>query len=271
MAIIALHSGATGLSALSTSLDVTANNLANVNTTGFKASRSNFQDLLYQERAQPGIENSLGDQRPIGLSVGLGTKISGTQLDFRAGPAIITENPLDLLIDGQGFFQVQIEDDVGEGIGYTRAGNFTLNSEGEIVLANDTGRRLIPTITIDENADPTSLTITSDGIVSVIIAGQTQPQEIGKIELATFINPAGLRQIGENLFIPSAASGEAAVGEPGAEGRGIIKQGALEGSNVDPVTELVELIKTQRAFEFNSQSIQAADEALQVISNLRRF
>jgi flagellar basal-body rod protein FlgG len=270
MAIIALHSASTGLSALSASLDVIANNLANANTDGFKASRANFQDLLYAEKAQPGIENANGDQRPTGLYVGLGTKISGTQLDFRQGPAQTTGRDLDLLIDGNGFFQVQVEDDVSEGgIAYTRAGNFVLNKDGEIVLATDQGRRLIPNIKVP--TDATGITIATDGTVSVLVPGQAQPQQLETIQVATFINPAGLKSLGENLYAPSAASGEAQTGDPLEDGRGAIRQGALEGSNVDPVVELVNLIKTQRAFELNSQSIQAADEALQTVGRLRRF
>lgn len=270
MAIVALHSASTGLSALSTSLDVISNNLANVNTDGFKASRTNFQDLLYIERAQPGVENANGDQRPTGTYVGLGTKVSGTQLDFRQGTAQQTGRELDLMIEGNGFFQVEVEDDLGEGgIAYTRAGQFTLNSEGEVVLATDQGRRLIPNI--DVPLDATGVSILKDGTVLVGIAGQAEPEEVGLIELATFVNPAGLKQIGENLFAQSAASGDPAVGEPLEGGRGGVQQGFLEGSNVDPVIELVNLIRTQRAFEMNSQSIQAADEALQTIGRLRRF
>jgi flagellar basal-body rod protein FlgG len=269
MAVIALHSASTGLSALSTSLDVIANNLANVNTDGFKSSRANFQSLLYQEKAQPGTENANGDQRPTGLYVGLGVTISGTQLDFSLGPAQVTERPLDLYIDGAGFFQVEVEDDRGEGLAYTRAGNFTLNSDGEIVMANDQGRRLVPGIDVPEEA--TGIDILEDGTVLVSLPGQNDPEELGRIELATFINPTGLKQIGENLFLPSAASGEAQLGDPREGNRGGLKQGFLEGSNVDPVEELVSLIKTQRAFELNSQSIQAADEVLQTVGQLRRF
>lgn len=269
MAIIALHSASTGLSALSTSLDVIANNLANANTDGFKSSRANFQDLLYAERALPGTENANGDQRPTGLFVGLGTKISGTQFNFEQGPAQNTGGDLDLMIQGSGFFQVQVDQNTGEGIAYTRAGNFVLNKDGEIVLATDQGRRLIPNIKVPIGAS--GLSVTADGTVSVNVPGQTQPQELEKIQLATFINPAGLKPIGENLFIPSAASGDAEVGDPATDGRGGILQHSLEGSNVDPVVELVNLIKTQRAFELNSQSIQAADEALQTVGRLRRF
>lgn len=270
MAILALHSASTGLTALSTSLDVIANNLANANTDGFKASRANFQDLLYQERAQPGTENANGDQRPTGLYVGLGTKISGTQIDFTQGPAQITNRELDLMIDGEGFFQVEVEEDISQdGIAYTRAGNFALNSEGEIVLATDAGRRLIPNIQLPPDA--TAISIALDGTVSVTVAGDPDPQILETIQLVRFINPAGLKQVGENFYAPSAASGEPIIGDPLEEGRGGIRQGALEGSNVDPVVELVNLIKTQRAFELNSQSIQAADEALQTIGRLRRF
>ena len=268
MAIIALHSASTGLSALSTELDIIANNLANVNTTGFKGSRANFQDLLYLEKAQPGVENANGDQRPTGLFVGLGTRISGTQLNFEEGPAEITDMPLDLLIEGDGFFQISVEDDLG-GIAYTRAGNFTLNADGEIVLATDQGRRLEPPIEVPEGAAGISISI--DGRVAVLEPGDTEIREIGRIQIASFVNPAGLRQIGENLYVPTIASGDPSEGDPTEDGRGGIRQGMLEGSNVDPVTELVDLIKTQRAFEMNSQVIQAADETLQTVGNLRRF
>ena len=269
MGIIALSSAATGMMAQETALDVIANNLANLNTSGFKASRVNFQDLMYQERKVPGIENARGDRRPIGLYVGLGTKVSGTQLDLSQGVAEQTNRDLDLLIDGDGFFQVEIEDDIGEGIGYTRAGNFLLNQDGEIVLATDTGRRMLPNITVPQDA--TAVEVSVDGVVSVALPGQIDPSIIGTIQIATFLNSAGLRQIGESLFIPSAASGDPLVGDPGEDGRGLLRQGFLEGSNVEPVTELVGLVRTQRAFEFNSQAFQAADEVLRNVGNLRRF
>ncbi len=269
MAIRALHSAATGLNALTTALDVIANNIANANTDGFKASRANFQDLLYEEVAQPGVENANGDQRPTGLYIGLGVKVSGTQLDFRQGAARPTERELDLMIEGEGFFPVGISDDVGDGVGYTRAGNFELNSDGEIVLANDHGYRLEPSITVPEEA--IGLSILPTGEVYASIRNQTDPELIGEIEVATFVNPAGLKQVGENIFVPSAASGDPNAGLPNEDGRGLVRQGFLEGSNVDPTIELVNLIKTQRSFELNSQSIQAADEALRTIGNLRRF
>lgn len=270
MAFIALNTSATGLSALSTSLDVIANNLANVNTAGFKSSRVNFQDLLYIQRAQPGVENTTtGQRRPIGLSVGLGVQVSGTQLNFEQGAAEDTNYPLDLLIDGEGFFQVEIDPDVGEGIGYTRAGNFTLNADGEIVLANSQGNRLIPSITVPE--DTIAIQVSSDGTISVQTTGSIGLQELGTIELTRFINPAGLEQIGDTMFIPTDASGDPLNGQPGEAGFGVIRQGYLEGSNVDPVVELVNLIRTQRAFELNSQAIQATNETLQNITNLARF
>jgi flagellar basal-body rod protein FlgG len=269
MAAIALNSSATGLKAQETALDVIANNLANATTTGFKASRVNFQELLYVERKVPGVENANGDRRPIGLYVGLGTEVSGTQLDFRQGTAQETGRQLDILIDGDGFFMLEIDDDVADGIGYSRAGNFVTNQDGELVLATGEGRRLIPNITIPQDAIKIEISI--DGVVSVALPGQVDPEVIDTIQLSTFINPAGLRQMGENIFVPSAASGDPTSGDPGENGRGFLRQAFLEGSNVEPVTEMVNLIRTQRAFEFNSQALQAADEMLRAIGNLRRF
>lgn len=269
MAIVALHSAASGLSALNTQLDVTSNNLANINTVGFKSSRVNFEDLLYDERRAPGVENAAGDQRPTGLYVGLGVKVSGTQQSFAPGSPESTGNDLDFYIEGRGFFQVQVEDaKAAGGVAYTRAGNFTLNSDGEIVLANSNGRRLLPVVTVPPDA--TKLSISTDGQILAEIPGQAEPQPIGDIELATFINPAGLSQIGENLWSESAASGQPLVGEPGTDNRGTVFNNMLERSNVDPTRELINLILTQRAFEMNSQSIRAADEALQTIGQLRR-
>lgn len=269
MAILALNSSASGLAALSTNLDVIANNLANVNTQGFKASRVNFQDLIYLERAQPGTENAIGDQRPTGLYVGLGVKVSGTQVDFAQGPPLTTDRELDIAIDGDGFLQVTVEPERAPGgVAYTRAGNLNINSDGELVLANDQGRRLEPGITIPDGTQ--HISISRDGRVSVQLEGEAEPQEVGQIQLARFINPAGLKQIGESLFTESAASGPPVVGNPDEEGRGGIQQGFLEGSNVSPTNELINLIRTQRAFEMNSQVIRAADETLQSVAQLRR-
>lgn len=269
MGVIAMQSASSGLRALNTRLDVIANNLANVNTEGFKTSRANFEELLYIERAQPGVENNNGDQRPTGLYVGLGVKVSGTQQDFSQGPPVPSENPLDLYIQGKGFFQVEVQDDFGAGgIAYTRAGNFTRNSEGELVLANSDGRRLVPGINIPDDAE--SVGVDASGRVFVTTPGEAEPQEVGQIELAVFVNPAGLKQAGSNLWVESAASGPPIAGEPATQNFGSIRGGALEASNVDPARELIELIRTQRAFEMNSQSIRAADETLRTVTQLRQ-
>lgn len=270
MANIALQSAATGLSALNIKLDVIANNLANVNTNGFKTSRANFQDLLYIERAQPGTENSIGDRRPTGLYVGLGVKVSGTQVDFSQGTLINTGRDLDIAIEGEGFLKVKVEDSLGGGgIAYTRAGNLTLNKDGELVLANDQGRRLEPNIKIPVDA-LRPIRIGADGKVSVLRPGATEPEEVGQLLLTVFVNPAGLKQAGENLFVETAASGQPLEGNPGEDNRGRIRQNSVEGSNVDPTFELIEMIRTQRAFEMNSNSIKAADDTLRAIAQLRR-
>lgn len=269
MALTALHSAATALSALNTQLDVTSTNLANQNTMGFKASRVNFQDLIYMEMAQPGTENANGDQRPTGLYVGLGVKASGTQVNFAQGSLLTTGRPYDVAIEGPGFIRVLIEPDRSPtGQGYTRAGNLAINRDGELVMANDEGRRIDPIITIPPDAQ--SVTIGTDGRVFVLQPGAAEPAEVGQIELTAFINPAGLKQLGENLYVESAASGPPITGTPGEEGRGLIRQGFLEGSNVDPTRELIELIRTQRAFEMNSQTIRTADESLRTVAQIRR-
>jgi flagellar basal-body rod protein FlgG len=268
MAVTALHTAATGLSALSQQLDIIANNLANVNTAGFKSFRANLEDLMYQEKAQPGIENGNGDQRPAGLFVGLGTRISNTQPDFTKGSPQESGRDLDMMIDGAGFFRVKVAQDQGTGIGYSRAGNFFLNKNSQIVLGNSQGQLLDPAITVPQEA--TAINVSADGIVYATVPTAVAPQNVGQLQLANFVNPAGLKPLGGNLFVETDASGQAIEGTPGEGGFGAIIQKFLESSNVDAVKELVSLIKTQRAFEMNSQSIQAADQALQVISNLRR-
>lgn len=267
MAINALQSASSALSALNTALDVTSNNLANLNTTGFKADRVNFQDLLYIERAQPGVENAIGDRTPTGLYVGLGVKVSGTQPDFTQGAPVATGRPLDIMIEGDGFFQVTVDPALGT-TAYTRSGNLALNRDRELVLANDQGRRLSPSFTIDENA--TAISIDAAGRVYATVEGEPEPQLQGQLELATFPNPAGLKRIGENLWVESAGSGQPLTGEAGTDSRGRVKQGFLENSNVDPTREMIELIRTQRAFEFNSQTIRAADESLRSVAQIRR-
>ena len=268
MAITALHSAATGMNALSTELDVISNNLANVNTNGFKASRVNFEDLVYQQKRQPGLESGGTTTPPAGLQVGMGTTISNTQYDFSIGNPVDTNNDTDLYINGNGFFQVQILEEYGGGIGYTRAGNFLPNADGELVLGNSDGPRLANGITVP--TDAVSVTVSPDGIVSAIMPDNSINQ-LGQLELYSFVNKAGLKSIGGNIYVESEISGPAVAGTPGQGVFGTIKQKQLESSNVNPVTELVSLIKTQRAFEMNSQTIQAADELLQTVGNLRRF
>lgn len=269
MSMTAMNTAATGLQALSVKLDVIANNLANVNTTGFKRSRPNFEDLLYQVRREPGVENSLGDVTPSGIEVGTGVNLSSTQLLFDQGSFEATGRPLDVAIDGQGFFEVKVFDDMGRnGIGYTRAGNFFTNANGELVLGNRNGFRIEPSITVPE--DYTSIAITSDGRVNVTTPGGAAPEEVGQIQLARFINPEGLLARGQNVFVETDASGPAMEGNPTEDGLGSLLQGSLEASNVEPVRELVDLIQTQRSFELNSKSIKASDEMLQVIAQLRR-
>jgi len=268
MATIALQSAATGLSALNTKLDVIANNLANVNTTGFKRSRANFQDLLYIERAQPGSENTSGERSPTGLFVGLGVKVSGTQTDMQSGGPINTGNALDIMINGAGFFRVKVDENQGSGIAYTRAGNLAVNKDGHLVVGTSQGRPLDPEITIASDVIG-PVTISPDGKVTALQPGQTEPTEFGQLQLSTFINPSGLKPIGENMFVESPASGPPLDGVPGTDNRGEIMQQSLEGSNVDPTTELIEMIRTQRAFEMNSNVIRAADETLRTVSQLR--
>jgi flagellar basal-body rod protein FlgG len=269
MAYVALHSAATGLSALNTELDVTANNLANVNNAGFKASRVNFQDLVYQEKKLPGVENANGDRRPVGVYVGLGVRVAGTQLDFRPGAPLATERELDVYIDGPGFFRVEVEPErAAGGEAYTRTGSFTLNIDGELVLASDPGRRLLPAIAIPDDAQ--NVSINQDGEVFVQTPGDPEPQSVGRIELVDFINPQGLRQLGENLFGETGASGPPIAGNPTEDQFGRLLAGFQESSNVDPTRELVSLIRTQRAFEMNSQVIRAADETLRATSQLRQ-
>jgi len=270
MAIQALHAAATGMTALSTELDVISNNLANVNTTGFKASRVNFEDLVYQQKRQPGLESGPEQTPPAGLQVGLGTRISNTQYDFSLGNAMPTNNPTDLFVDGDGFFQVNILNEAGGGIGYTRAGNFFVNSEGDLVLGNSDGPRLTDGISIPAEVQPNQLSVSPDGVVNATMPDGSI-QELGQLNLHTFVNKAGLKSIGGNIYVETEISGPAISGTPGEGVLGTIIQGHLESSNVSPVNELVSLIKTQRAFEMNSQTIQAADELLQTVSNLRRF
>ena len=268
MAITALHSAATGMKAMDTKLDVIANNIANSNTTGFKSSRVNFEDLFYEERRQPGALNSLGQRTSTGLIVGLGTKVSNTQYDLRTGSLEETGQPLDVAIQGNGFFKVRTFEGIGGGEAYTRAGNFLRNENGELVLGTADGPRIETDVQISPEADLNSITITSDGRVFAKM-GETQ-EELGQLELYRFPNAHGLRSVGGNLYEKTEASGEAEQGLPQDEGFGSLAQRFLEASNVDPVRELISMIRTQRSFELNSQTIRAADENLQAVSRLRR-
>ena len=266
MATVALQSASTGLRALSTQIDVIANNLANVNTTGFCRSRVNFEDLVYQEFAQPGIKNSADTVVPSGIFVGLGTRVSNTQTLFEAGSLDSTQNQLDVAIDGQGFFQVKIPPTYGTEIGYTRAGNLSMTADGQLASGDSEGFLLQPPITIPK--DTTNIDIGTDGRVFVTSSSSVSPQQVGQIQLANFTNPGGLKPIGSTMFIETDASGSPVVGNPTTQGFGQVLQNFLEESNVDPTRELVNLIQAQRSFEMNSQVIQSADQMLQVVSNL---
>jgi flagellar basal-body rod protein FlgG len=255
--------------ALDEKLNVVANNLANINTHGFKRSRVNFEDLLYQVKREPGIPNADDEPIPHGIVVGTGVKVSGTQLNFEPGAVDPTNRPLDWQIEGEGFYQVRTIHDGTEIVAYTRAGNFAQNAVGNVVMANSDGSILEPPITIPEDAIEVS--VGRNGEVRVRQQGANTLNEIGQIELARFVNPEGLKQIGRNLYIETDASGAPVTGTPQSDGLGAINQGSLELSNVDPVRELIDLITTQRAFELNSQSIQSADQTLQIVTNLRRF
>ena len=266
MGVTALQSAATGMKAMDTQLDVIANNLANANTTGFKTQRVNFEDLMYDERRQPGTINSLGQTSTTGLYIGLGTQVSNTQLNFTQGSLEQTTGELDLAIEGDGFFKVQTYGAIGNGEAYTRAGNFMANVNGEMVLGTLDGPVLDPPIIIPDGAS--GVTITTDGRVTALVEGDEV--EVGQIALYKFPNPNGLRLHGGNLYTETEGSGTPTEGNPQDPGFGGIVQNHLEYSNVDSVKELVNMIKTQRNFEMNSQSIKAADSTLKTISALRQ-
>jgi flagellar basal-body rod protein FlgG len=257
-----LFVGATGMTAQQLSLDVIANNLANVNTTAFKRSRVDFQDLLYQTLRAPGSASSQGFEVPAGIQLGHGVSIAAVTKIFLQGPFAQTGNALDLAIEGDGFFQITLPD--GQ-IGYTRDGSFTLNRDGIIVTAD--GFPLEPEITIPE--DSINITVGTDGTVSVTLSDGTI-DEVGQIELARFINPSGLLSQGRNLFRETESSGDPILSQPGEEGAGTLRQGFLESSNVSVVDEIVQLIITQRAFEVNSTVIQTSDEMLQTANNMKQ-
>lgn len=262
----ALNSAASGMGTQAFRLDVLANNLANAGTTGFKRSRASSEDLFYQYYKIPGQADNLSNPTPIGQAVGLGTRVQGTQIDMRQGSLLDTGQQYDVAILGEGFFVLND----GGNFFYTRAGNFSVNANGQLVSASaDKGRLVEPSITIPNDA--TAVSIGTDGAISVLQAGSTQLNQVGQLQLAKFQNPGGLIQLGENLYSASPASGQVQISNPGVDGLGSLRQNFLEASNTEPVRELVDLITTQRNFELNSQVIQAADQALQLVANLRRF
>ncbi len=261
--IRSLWTSATGMQAQALNLDVIANNLANVNTAGFKKSRAEFQDLLYETLSPAGTSSSQDTQVPTGIQIGHGTRPSTVLKIFSQGSMENTKNELDLAIEGDGFFQIILPN--GE-TAYTRDGSFKLDSDGRIV--NSDGFALEPEISIP--SDALSISVGIDGTVSVLQAGDSTPSEIGTIELARFVNPAGLISTGRNLYITSEASGDEMTGTPGEDGLGSLAQGFLEMSNVSVVDEMVSMITAQRAYEVNSKSIQTADEMLQMANNIKR-
>jgi len=261
--IRALYTAASGMNSQQANIDNIAHNLANVNTVGFKKSRVEFEDLVYQEMRAAGAQASATTEAPVGLELGLCTRAVATARNFSAGNLRATSAPFDIAIEGDGFFQVSLPDGT---TGYTRAGTFHLDAQGLMVTAEGYG--VEPQITVPTNA--TSVSISKDGVVSATIAGQTAAQQLGNIEISTFANPAGLRPLGGNLFTPTTASGEAETGAPGTDARGTLAQGFVEDSNVSVVEEMVNMIIGQRAYEANSRVVKAADEMLSQVNNLVR-
>jgi len=258
-----LWSASSGMRAQQLNMDTISNNLANVNTSGFKKSRVSFQDLMYQTLRQAGTPNSQGSQVPTSIEVGHGVRPAATQKLFGQGPLQSTENPLDLAIEGKGFFQVSLPDG---STGYTRDGSFKLDSNGQVVTSD--GYLLQPVINIPASAK--EIMINEEGMVSYLEPGNDEPQDAGQIELVNFSNPAGLTSMGQNIFKATAASGEAMLGIPAQDGYGSIAQKFLESSNVKVVEEMVDMIAAQRAYEINSKAIKASDEMLQQANSLRR-
>jgi flagellar basal-body rod protein FlgG len=262
--IRALYSAASGMTAQQLNIDNIANNLANANTVGYKTRRAQFQDLLYQNLVSPGASAGQSTVVPTGLQLGLGTRAVSNEIVFQQGDFSSTSNPLDMVIQGKGFFQIKLPS--GD-LGYTRAGSFHLDATGSLVTAD--GDQLQPQITIPANAQ--SINIATDGTVSYSLPGQTQTQTAGQITLANFQNPAGLNSLGQNLFQPTDASGAATVGTPGGtDGVGSLLQGYVEQSNVSVVDQFINLITSQRAYEANSKVVKAADEMYQQVNQLRQ-
>jgi flagellar basal-body rod protein FlgG len=251
------------MEALQINIDNIANNLANVNTTGFKQRRAQFEDLLYQTLVAPGSSASTSTEIPTGLQIGLGTRAVSNSILFLQGDYVETGNELDVVIEGKGFFQVRLPDG---NIAYTRGGAFHLDRDGGLVTSN--GDPVEPQVSIPREA--TKVSIGPDGTVSVNMPGQMDSQQVGRFELASFVNPAGLDSIGKNLFMPTTASGDAITGSPGEEGVGKLMQGFLEQSNVNVVKEMINLIVSQRAYESSSRVVRAADQMYQEVNNVVR-
>jgi flagellar basal-body rod protein FlgG len=249
----------TGLDAQQTRMDVVSNNLANTNTTGFKRARAEFEDLAYQNRGQAGGQVTEQNTSPTGYMIGTGVRVVGTQKMFEQGGSQQTDNPLDVRIDGRGFLQVTLPDGT---VGYTRDGSLKRNQDGQLVTSD--GYPIEPAITLPPNAS--SVTIGTDGTVSVTTSGSAATTQVGTLQLADFVNPAGLEPRGDNLYLETAASGTPQTGTAGLNGLGTIQQNALETSNVNVVEEMVNMIETQRAYEMNSKAISAADQMLQFIT-----
>jgi flagellar basal-body rod protein FlgG len=250
----------TGLDAQQTRMDVISNNLANANTTGYKSARASFQDLVYQNLRQPGGQTTEQTQAPSGLMLGTGVRVAGSEKLFTQGNIEQTGNSLDVAVQGRGFLQVTMPDGT---IAYTRDGSLHMDQNGQIVTAN--GYAVDPAVSIPANAQ--SITIGSDGTISVSLPGQAATQQIGTVQLADFINPAGLQPNGDNLYLETASSGSPQIGQPGLNGLGTLAQGALESSNVNVVEQMVDMIETQRTYEMNSKAVSAADSMLQFLTN----
>jgi flagellar basal-body rod protein FlgG len=261
--IKAMRTASSGMIAQQMNVDNIANNIANVNTTGFKRSKVEFQDVLYQNLRKAGTATSIGTIAPTNLDVGYGTRAVATVREFSTGDFMMTENPLDLAISGNGFFQIQMPDGTTS---YTRDGALKVSADGRIV--NSDGFFVLPELTVPEDA--TSVSVSIDGDVSVLVIGNDEPQSIGQIELARFINPAGLSAVGHNLYVQTAASGNPITGNPTSEGLGKLDQGYLEVSNVKVVDEMVNMIVAQRAYELNSKVIQTSEDMTQIVNNLKR-
>jgi flagellar basal-body rod protein FlgG len=241
-------------------MSVLSQNLANINTTGYKRGRAIFEDLLYQNVAQPGGLTSQQTQAPTGLNLGTGVRVVATDKQFSQGNLITTSNPLDLAVEGRGFFEILLPDGTNA---YTRDGTLQMDDQGEIVTSH--GYKLQPSVTIPAGAQ--AVTVGVDGTVSAVLPGQSQPIQVGSVQLTDFVNPAGLQARGENLFLETVASGPPQPGTPGLNGLGKLAQGTLETSNVNVVEELVSMIETQRAYEMNSRAIETSDQMLQHLTN----